>query len=94
MVTEDIAKMAISLAGHDKGQLYVIIDAEPEYVYLADGNLKTLEAPKKKKRKHIQMNRDADPGVIEKMNTGTLADSDIRRVVKEWRLEHVKSRRC
>ena len=30
---------ATSLAGHDKGQIYVIIKEEGEYVYLADGHI-------------------------------------------------------
>lgn len=45
---------ARSLAGHDKGQLYVIIKVEEPYVYLADGNIRTLNRLKKKKRIHIQ----------------------------------------
>ena len=44
---------AISLAGHDKNQMYVIIKEETEYVYLADGHTKTKKKPKKKKKKHI-----------------------------------------
>ena len=43
---------AISLAGHDKGRMYVIIKDDGEYVYLADGNIRPFERPKKKKRKH------------------------------------------
>lgn len=47
-------KLALSKAGHDKGKIYIIIREETEYVYLADGVLKTYRAPKKKNRKHIQ----------------------------------------
>ncbi len=93
-MTEEFAMTALSLAGHDKGQIYVIIEANAEYVYLADGKYKTIAVPKRKNRKHIQINHDADQILIEKKNAGTLADSDIRRVVKKWRLEHVKSRCC
>ena len=31
-----------SMAGHDKGQFYIIIGVENEYVFLVDGKYKTL----------------------------------------------------
>lgn len=46
---------ARSKAGHDWNKLYIIIRAEAEYVWLADGTYRTLEKPKKKKKKHIQV---------------------------------------
>ena len=47
--------LAKSKAGHDKGQVYVIYDVDQTYVYLVDGNKRTMERPKKKKIKHVQM---------------------------------------
>ena len=44
---------AVSKAGHDKGRMYIIMKEEGEYVYLADGKTRTIENPKKKKKKHI-----------------------------------------
>ena len=44
---------AVSLAGHDTGKRYMIMKAEGEYVYLADGKIRTIENQKKKKVKHI-----------------------------------------
>lgn len=47
--------MAWSLAGHDRGKLYVIVRADEEYAWLCDGRLRPLENPKKKRWKHIQV---------------------------------------
>ena len=47
--------LASSKAGHDKNKIYVIIKEDAEYVWLADGKIKTVEKPKKKKKKHIQL---------------------------------------
>ena len=47
--------LAKSKAGHDKGQLYVIYDVDETYVYLVDGKIRTMDKPKKKKRKHVQI---------------------------------------
>ena len=43
----------LSLAGHDKGKLYVVISASEQIVFLCDGKTKLLSKPKKKKQKHI-----------------------------------------
>ena len=42
---------AISKAGHDKGQMYVILKEEGEYLYLVDGKTRGVDNPKKKKEK-------------------------------------------
>ena len=47
--------LARSKAGHDAGKVYVIIDVDDTYVYLADGRIRTLERPKKKKKKHVHL---------------------------------------
>lgn len=50
-----IGFLASSKAGHDKDKIYVIIKEDKEYVWLADGRIKTVDNPKKKKKKHIQL---------------------------------------
>ena len=40
--------MAKSLAGHDKGEIFVIIEDIGEYVFLVDGKLRPAERPKRK----------------------------------------------
>lgn len=64
---------ARSLAGHDKGKLYVIVNVEEPYVYLADGKIRTLDRPKKKKLMHIQP--DYDPAPV-------TSDLEIRKALK------------
>ena len=44
-----------SLAGHDKDDLYMILRCEGDMLWLVDGRLKKLDAPKKKKTKHVQL---------------------------------------
>lgn len=51
---EWIGFLVKSVAGHDKGKLFFIIEETGEYVYLADGKYKTLAHPKKKKKKHME----------------------------------------
>ena len=38
--------LALSRAGHDAGEVYVIMDVDEAYVYLVDGRIRTLDRPK------------------------------------------------
>ena len=47
-------KFIISLAGRDRGRVFVVIDHDENYVTLADGMLRSVEKPKRKKLRHIR----------------------------------------
>lgn len=83
MVGIEKGMFARSLAGHDQNRLYVIIRMEAEYVWLVDGISRTLEKPKKKKVKHIQViHRFASP-VKEAIESGvTLRNEQIRQIIQ------------
>ena len=55
MVRTETGMLARSLAGHEKNRLYIIIQQDTEYVWLVDGKNRTMDKPKKKKKKHIQV---------------------------------------
>ena len=50
-----IGWMACSKAGHDKDKIYIIIEETDKYVWLADGDIRKADNPKRKSRKHIQI---------------------------------------
>ena len=72
--------LAISRAGHDKENVYVIIEEDDEYVYLADGRNRTVSRPKKKNRKHIQIIKKVQ---MEKPQGG-YRDLEIKRTIKMY----------
>ena len=78
-----VGLLAMSKAGHDKGALYVIIREEGEYVYLADGRIRTSDRPKKKNRKHVQIIKKKQ---ITEPESG-LDDIMIRKIIKEYQEE-------
>ena len=45
--------IVISIMGHDRGEYYLVIDCDKDFIYVADGRLKTLDKPKKKNIKHV-----------------------------------------
>ena len=67
--------LARATAGHDKGTLYVICDADDTYVYLVDGKKRMLANPKKKKRKHLQM-------IFDRQDISQMTNVDIKRRLK------------
>jgi len=44
-----------SMAGHDSGNLFVVLRQEGDYVLLADGKRRKKEKPKRKKWKHVRL---------------------------------------
>lgn len=71
----EIGMLAKSKAGHDNGHVYVIYGEDDSYVYLVDGSIRTIERPKKKKKKHIQI-------ICEKHELTDIDDVGIKRILK------------
>lgn len=46
-------RIVISRAGRDEGRRFVVIEADDTYAMIADGDLRKVDRPKKKKRKHL-----------------------------------------
>ena len=69
-----------SRAGRDRGRTFVVrkvLDAD--YVLLVDGTLRTLEHPKKKKRKHLKLVREPLAGIAERLSQGNTENHEIRK---------------
>jgi len=49
----NIGDIVVSTAGHDRGEYYLVIECDKDFIYVADGRLKTLDKPKKKNIKHV-----------------------------------------
>ena len=66
-----VGQFVISKAGHDKGTLYVTVAEEEDFVYLSEGRLRSMEYPKRKRRRHIQpMNRTVEEALCRKLHNG------------------------
>ena len=80
---------AASMAGHDRGQIYVIIREEKEYVYLCDGKNRLLADPKRKNKKHIQIiKKHHNTELAEQLRSGKpVHDEQIKRAIKLYEAE-------
>lgn len=87
---------AISKAGHDKDQMYIIVKEEGDFFYLADGRIRGVERPKKKRKKHLQVVKTGiDKALAEKLKSGQrIYNEEIKLAIKtrmNKEVTHVKS---
>ena len=76
----DKSSLVVSKAGRDQGQLFYVIDADEQYVYLADGKSRKLEKPKRKKRKHVEQVPRTESRIAEKIRNGEkVLNSELRK---------------
>lgn len=70
--------LAYSLAGRDKGVIYLIIDETKDYVYVADGLTRPLDRPKKKNKRHIQIIKKN----VMHTDLSSITNEDIKHLIK------------
>ena len=75
-----------STAGHDKDGLFLVLQAEGDFLWLVDGKRRKLETPKKKRRKHVVSAGVWTHPVAGRLQNGEpVLDSDIRRALAAFR---------
>ena len=85
----DRSSLIVSKAGRDKGQLFYVVDADEQYVYLADGKSRKLEKPKRKKRKHIEQIPRTESRIAEKIRNGEkVLNSELRKELASYGQKH------
>jgi len=78
---------AISRAGRDKGRAFVVLyELDANFVMVCDGSSRTLDRPKKKRRKHLLSTRHEMLDFPAKLEGKSLRDHEIRKFLE--RLEN------
>lgn len=77
-----------SLAGHDRGTLLCVLEAEEDFLLLADGNRRKVAAPKRKRRKHVIFAGHYEhPTLAQLGQREPVLDSELRRALAAFRDE-------
>ncbi len=80
-----VGQVVYSKSGHDKGRAFMIIDIEGEYLYLTDGRTRTVDKPKKKKLKHVQVTGYLDADLKDRIESrGQLLNADFVKALKKY----------
>ena len=75
-----IADVVETTAGRDAGSLFYVIGTDEQFLYLVNGKDRTLEKPKRKKRKHAAKVLRSETRVAEKLRQGDkVLNSELRR---------------
>ena len=75
-----IADVVLSTAGRDAGNLFYVLEADDTWLSLVNGKDRTIEKPKRKKRKHTSKVLRSETRVAEKIRSGDkVLNSELRR---------------
>lgn len=80
-----VSDIVLSLAGHDAGKTYVVVELEVGYARLSDGKVRRLCNTKRKKLKHIEKAKQSGSPFADKIRSGIISDSEIRKVLAIYR---------
>jgi large subunit ribosomal protein L14e len=80
-----VGQVVMSNAGRDKGRYMLVIKIlDQDYIYVADGDLRTVKNPKKKKIKHLRILNKHSCYIVEKLaKEQKINDEEVRKVLKE-----------
>ena len=76
-------EFAKSLSGHDKNQYYFVLKKEADFLFLVNGINRSLENPKKKNEKHVQIIKKL-PIVVEEILAMEQSNLTIKKAIKEY----------
>lgn len=84
--------IVLSKSGRDKGRYFFVLNIiDKEYLLLADGRIRTIEQPKKKKYKHCSVfSKTGDKKISEKLENGCkIENAELRKSLKLFLSEEV-----
>ena len=84
-----LGRVVRSTAGRDCGKLLLVVGIEDEnHLLLADGGIRTLEKPKKKKLRHVKVLPGDSQQLREKLLGGkTVLNAELRKIIAEYEQE-------
>lgn len=88
-----IGRYVWSKAGRDKNRLFIITDIlDDHHVLVADGFLRPVDRPKKKKLKHLSVTGEVACEISYAVtNRKRLQNADLRKAVQRYMEEHSDS---
>lgn len=80
-----------SLAGHDRGEILIVLRTESDFAFVADGRHRSGTKPKRKNIKHLAYRAACTSPVAERIARGeSVSDSEIRKAIAPYRAATAK----
>ena len=73
-----VGTIVFSKAGRDKGNIFLTLDVKDGYAFIADGDTRKIEKPKKKKLIHLQRTNK-----VYEIDLNVITNSHVRKVLSE-----------
>lgn len=80
-----LGEYVISKAGRDKDRIFIVMSIlDDVYVTVADGDLRRVENPKKKKMKHLNPIEEISEEIADKLNSNKkVTNLSVRREIEK-----------
>jgi large subunit ribosomal protein L14e len=87
-----LGQLVIPRAGRDKGRVMIVVRIiDSDYVYIADGDLRKVEKPKKKKIKHLKvLNKISKDIALKLAKKRKLSNEEIKLTLEKLIDDNVK----
>lgn len=78
-----LGQIVVSRAGRDAGKRFVVVKViDDSFVEIADGDLRKIEKPKRKKIKHLKSTDEKAEILAEKLrNSSRITNAEIRKLL-------------
>lgn len=87
-----LGQIVHSKAGRDKNRYFIVVGViDEDYVLVADGQLRKINSPKKKKIKHLVFHKMYDDNIQGMLKeNGRVSDADLRKSLQSMGFLHDK----
>ena len=79
--------MVIAIAGREKGESFIVLETQNDYAYIINGKTRTINSPKKKKIKHLQLLCKSE---LVNLDMNTLTDALVKKYLDNYNKSRVK----
>lgn len=89
-MNEWVGRPARSLAGHDKGTLFLVVGTDGEFLLLANGKPRSVLRPKRKKLRHVELLDAGDtlhPTAGKLRRNEPVSDRELKRALAAFKGE-------
>lgn len=79
-----------SKMGRDSGRYFVVLAVDGKYAFIADGDLRKIDKPKKKNIKHLLKLNECVEVVRDKILTGQkISNADLRKALEKYQRREI-----